>query len=275
MRFLMRFISLASSSKGNAALVSYNNTNVLVDCGISRKRIVEALSNYNLTLDDIDYILITHEHSDHIAGLPSILKDYDIKVISQRDTLSRIIKCCKEKNVNINTDNFIIISPVNVLNTDMAFEIGDIKFYPIKGHHDVASLYYKFVLGDTVIAILTDIGAYSDYTIRSIEDVDYLMLESNYDEDLILENSYPSWLKARIMGEGGHLSNRDTADIILKLAGKNVKEIYLSHISQDSNSEENALECVKRYIAESCQNEENLPIIKVASRTEITEIIND
>lgn len=271
----MRFISLASSSKGNASLISYNNTNVLVDCGISRKRIVEALSNYNLTLDDIDYILITHEHSDHIAGLPSILKDYDIKVISQRDTLSHIIKCCKEKNVNINTDNFIIISPVNVLNTDMAFEIGDIKFYPIKGHHDVASLYYKFVLGDTVIAILTDIGAYSDYTIRSIEDVDYLMLESNYDEDLILENSYPSWLKARIMGEGGHLSNRDTADIILKLAGKNVKEIYLSHISQDSNSEENALECVKRYIAESCQNEENLPKIKVASRTEITEIIND
>lgn len=271
----MRFISLASSSKGNSELISYKNTNVLVDCGISKKKIVEGLSKYNLTLNDINYILITHEHSDHISALPSILKDNDIKVISQRDTLSYIINYCEERNVKVNTDNFKIISPVNILNDNVSFELGDIEFYPLKGHHDVASLYYKFKLGDTIIAILTDIGAYNEYTVRTLEDVNYLMLESNYDEQMILENSYPMWLKTRIMGEDGHLSNRDSANLIMRLAGKCVKEVYLSHISKDSNSEENALNSVNKFIEDNFKSDLTLPAIKVASRLEITEIIND
>lgn len=271
----MRFISLASSSKGNSALISYKDTNILVDCGISKKRILEALDNYNLTLSDIKYILITHEHSDHISGLPAILKDNDIKIISQRETLSYIIKYCAEKDVKVNTDNFKIISPVNILNENVSFKLGDIEFYPLKGHHDVASLYYKFVLGDTTIAILTDMGSYNEYTIRTLDDVDYLMLESNYDETLILENQYPAWLKSRIMGEGGHLSNKDSANIIMKLAGKSIKEVYLSHISDDSNSEENALESVKKYLSDNYHGESDLPIINVAKRLDFTEIINE
>lgn len=271
----MRFISLASSSKGNAALISYKNTNILVDCGISKKRIVEILDSYGLTLGDINYILITHEHSDHIAGLPAILKDNDIKVISQRETLSAILKYCEDKNVKVNVDNFKIITPVNILNDNSLFELGDIKFYPLKGHHDVASLYYKFVLGDTVLAILTDIGEYNEYTVRTLEDVDYLMLESNYDEELLIGNSYPAWLKKRIMGDEGHLSNRDCANLIMELAGKNIKEIYLSHISEDSNTEENAISFVNQFINDNIENNIKLPVIRVAKRLEVTEIINN
>ena len=271
----MRFISLASSSKGNAALISYKNTNILVDCGISKKRIVELLDRYGLTLDDINYILITHEHSDHIAGLPAILKEHDIKIVSQRETLSYILKYCEDKNVKVNVDSFKIISPVNILNDNSLFELGDIKFYPLKGRHDVASLYYKFILGDTIVAILTDMGAYNEYNVRTLEDVDYLMLESNYDEEMLIGNNYPAWLKSRIMGEGGHLSNRDCANLIIKLAGKNVKEIYLSHISEDSNSEENAINFVNKYINDNFGDQANLPTIKVAKRLEVTEIIND
>lgn len=271
----MRFISLVSSSKGNCALISYKNTNILVDCGISKKKIVEGLDRYGLTLDDIDCILITHEHSDHVGGLPAILKDNDIKLVSQRETLLKIMNYCEEKNVKVNTDNFKIVAPVNILNENTSFTIGDIKFYPLKGCHDVASLYYKFELGDTKIAILTDMGAYNEYTIRTLEDVDYLMLESNYDEQIILENSYPAWLKNRIMGDGGHLSNRDSANIIMRLAGKKVKEVYLSHISADSNSEENAFNFVNKYIEDNYDGKEKLPIIKVAKRLEVTEIIND
>ena len=271
----MRFISLASSSKGNAALISYKNTNILVDCGISKKRIVASLEKYNLTLADIDCILITHEHSDHIGGLPSILKDYDIKVVSQRDTLSSIINYCESKNITVNTDNFKIVAPVNILNENSSISVGDIKFYPLKGCHDVSSLYYKFELGDIIIAILTDMGAYNEYTIRTLEDVDYLMLESNYDEQMILDNSYPAWLKTRIIGNGGHLSNRDTANIIMKLASKRLKEVYLSHISEDSNSEDNAYEFVTNYLKDNYKGLERLPQIKVSKRLDITEIICD
>ena len=271
----MKFISIASSSKGNCELISYKNTNILVDCGISKKRIDESLSKYNLTLDDIDSILITHEHSDHISALPSILKNHDIKIISQRETLLYIVKYCKDKGTIVNTDNFKIISPVNILNDNVAFEIKDIKFYPLKGKHDVKSLYYKFELGDTKIAILTDMGSYSDHTIRTLEDVDYLMLESNYDEEIILKNSYPAFLKQRIMGENGHLSNRNCADIIMNLAGKSIKEVYLSHISADSNSEENAYKYVNKYISDNYKGIDKLPKIKIAKRLDVTEILND
>ena len=271
----MRFISLASSSKGNCELISYKDTNILVDCGISKKKIVEGLGRYDLSLSDIDCILITHEHSDHVVGLPAILKDNDIKIVSQRETLMKIMNYCQDKNIKVNTDNFKIVAPVNILNDNAAFSVGDIKFYPLKGCHDVASLYYKFELGDTTIAILTDMGAYNDYTIRTLEDVDYLILESNYDEHIILENNYPAWLKTRIIGDGGHLSNRDSANIIMKLAGKKLKEVYLSHISADSNSEENAFSFVNKYIEDNFNSDKELPIIKVASRLEVTEIIND
>ncbi|MBP3200831.1 MAG: MBL fold metallo-hydrolase [Lachnospiraceae bacterium] len=273
----MRFISFASSSKGNCALISHKNTNVLVDCGISRKRIVDSLNRYNLGLEDIDCIFITHSHTDHILGLQNILKDYDIKIVSQRDTLINIANSLEKNNIKVNLNNFKIVSPINILNDNSYLSVGDIKFYPIKGCHDVPSLYYKFVLGDTVIAILTDMGKYTEYNLRTLEDVNYLMLECNYDSDMLLENSYPAILKDRIMGEGGHLSNVDCSNIILNIAGSNLKEVYLSHISADSNSEEYAYEFVTKYIKDNYKTNSNLqlPNIKVAKRQEITEIINN
>ena len=272
----MRFISFASSSKGNCALISYKNTNILVDCGISKKRIVESLKNYDLTLNDIDCIFITHSHSDHILGLQAILKDNDIKIVSQRDTLAFIANSLEEKNIKVNLKNFKIVNPINILNDNSGLHIGDIIFYPLKGCHDVPSLYYKFALDDTVIAILTDIGKYNDYNLRTLADVNYLMLECNYDSQLLLENSYPANLKDRIMGEGGHLSNIDCSNIILNIANDNLKEVYLSHISDDSNSEEYAYEFVNRFLHDNydIKNHGILPNIKVAKRLDITEILN-
>lgn len=271
----MRFISFASSSKGNCALISYKNTNVLVDCGISKKRIVECLSKYNLTLNDIDCIFITHSHTDHISGLQSILKDNDIKIVSQRDTLKFIANFLEEKGVKANLENFKIVSPINILNENSCMSVGDIKFYPLKGCHDVPSLYYKFVLGDTVVAILTDMGKYNEYNLRTLNDVKYLMLECNYDNDLLMNNSYPPYLKNRILGAGGHLSNINCSEIIMKIANDNLKEVYLSHISEDSNSEEYAYEFVTKYLEENYTGENKLPSIKVSKRVEITEIFND
>lgn len=271
----MRFISFASSSKGNCALISYKNTNVLVDCGISKKRIVESLSKYGLTLNDIDCIFITHSHADHISGLQSVLKDNDIKIVSQRDTLKSIAKFLDEKGVKANLENFKIVSPINILNENSCMSVGDIKFYPLKGCHDVPSLYYKFVLGDTIVAILTDMGQYNDYNLRTLDDVKYLMLECNYDNDMLMDNSYPPFLKNRILGSGGHLSNINCSEIIMKIANDNLKEVYLSHISDDSNSEEYAYEFVTKYLEENYKEERKLPEIKVSKRVEITEILNN
>lgn len=271
----MRFISFASSSKGNCTLISYKNTNILVDCGLSKKRIVENLLRYNLTLDDIDCIFITHEHSDHIQGLPIILKEHDIKIVSQRETLKKILDLLEEKEIKPNLDNFKIISPVNVLNENSLFEVKDIKFYPLKGCHDVPSLYYKFILGDTKIAIMTDLGKYNQYNIMTLSDVNYLMLECNYDKQMLIDGNYSPQLKLRVSGEGGHLSNIDCSEIIMKIANKSLVDVYLSHISDQNNSEEYAYEFVTKYIKENYNGSNNLPTIKLAKRLEVTEILNN
>ena len=271
----MKFVSLASSSSGNCTLVSYKNTNILVDCGISKKRVVDALKDYNLTLDDIKCIFVTHEHSDHISGIASILKDHDIKIVSQRATLIKIFNDCETKGIHPNVNSFKIVCPVNIMNENSGLIVGDIVFYTLKGNHDVPSVYYKFILGDTVIAILTDIGAYNEYNIRSLEDVNYLMLECNYDEQMMLDNEYPSWLKARIMSNNGHLSNVDCAELIMKLANDKLKAVYLSHISEKANTEDYAYEFVMKYLNENCDNADKLPIVKVAKRLALTEIINE
>ena len=272
----MKFISFASSSKGNCALISYKNTNILVDCGISKKRIVENLNKYNLTLNDINCIFITHSHTDHILGLQGILKDNDIKIVSQRETLMEIAKFLENKGIKVNYDNFKIINPINILNDSSFIRVGDIKVFPLKGCHDVPCLYYKFSLGDVNLAILTDMGKYNDYNLMTLSDINYLMLECNYDTEMLMNNSYPLKLKDRIIGDGGHLSNINCSEIIMKIANESLKEVYLSHISEDSNSEEYAYEFVTKYIGNNFKNKNNvnLPTIKVAKRLEATEIIN-
>lgn len=272
----MKFVSFASSSRGNCAFISYKDTNILVDCGISKKRIVENLAKYEKTLDDIDCILITHEHDDHISGLPSILKDSDVKIMSQRDTLKAIVDYCGKKGVKVNLENFKIARPVNTFNEDIYIEIKDVKVYPIKGSHDVPSVFYKFSLGDTRLAIMTDIGMYNDYILRSIKDAKYLMLECNYDTEMLMSSEkYPPFLKSRILSEKGHLSNVNCAEIIMQLSAKDVKKVYLSHISEETNSEDYAIDFVNRYIEENYTLSDALPEINVCKRIESTIIVDD
>ena len=272
----MKFISFASSSKGNCKFMSHKDTNILIDCGISRKRIVENLRLLNKTLDDIDCIFITHSHTDHILGLPMILKDSNVKVASQRKTLESIVSYCETKGTNIKTSNFKVLQPMNFEDTFSYININDIKVIPLKGSHDVPSLYYKIILGDKKVAILTDMGAYTNYTINSLLDVDYLMLECNYDEQMLTDNvNYSLELKNRIRSNNGHLSNVACSEMIMKLASGKIKEVYLSHISDENNSEEYALEFVKKYLKDNYKDEYKLPKINIAKRVEKTIIYDD
>ena len=249
MKLSKRFVSFASSSKGNCTLISHKDTNILVDCGISKKRIEENLSLYDLTLSDIDCILLTHSHSDHIIGLTKVLECFDIKVAGLRDTLVSVSDLLEKSNIKVNYDNFKILRPINYQNPEMAIKINDIKFLPLKGCHDVPSLYYKFELGDVKLAILTDMGQYNENVIESLKDVNYLMLECNYDVEMLMNSNRPQMLKSRIMGAGGHLSNVECAEIIAKVSNESLKEVYLSHISEEANSEEYALSFVEEVLS--------------------------
>ena len=143
--------------------------------------------------------------------------------------------------------------------------------YPLKGCHDVPSLYYKFVLGDTKLAILTDMGDYNENVIRNLSDVDCLMLECNYDTELLIESNRSNYLKSRIAGPGGHLSNIQCCEILSKLIGGQLKKVYLSHISNETNSESYAYDYVTKYLSNlGIKDIHN--IVYVAKRLELTEI---
>ena len=136
------------------------------------------------------------------------------------------------------------------------------------------SLYYKFVLGDMKIAILTDMGRYNEMVLRNLSDVDYMMLECNYDYDMLMNSNRTAELKARITGIGGHLSNKDCSEILEDLFEKKLKKVFLSHISDEANSEEYALEYVTNYFIEKGKDK-FIDNINIARRLELTEIIID
>ena len=179
---------------------------------------------------------------------------------------------CLIRRRNSNPHTPPINVPMNLLNDEHYITLKDIKICPLKGCHDKPSLYYKFILGDIKIAILTDMGRYNEMVLRNLSDVDYMMLECNYDYDMLMNSSRPPELKARITGIGGHLSNKDCSEILEDLFDKRLKKVYLSHISDEANSEEYALEYVTNYFIEKGKNE-FIDNIKIAKRLELTEMI--
>lgn len=270
----MKFISFASSSDGNAAYISYKNTDALVDCGIGIKKLVECLGKIDKTVQDIKYVFITHEHIDHIKSIVPLFKmNPNIIITGLSSTMITIAKKFLENSIVLRDRNFHSIYSDNPSDANKSSIFGDIIVYKYSGFHDVPSVYYKFIMGKEKVAIITDMGKYNDNVIETISDVDYLMLECNYDKEMLLNNPkyYPP-LKNRIMGPNGHLSNVDTSEIIMKLAGKNVKRVYLSHISPNNNTEEYALSFVNDYIKNHYSGDKVLPEILVAKQKEMTYI---
>ena len=274
----MKFISLSSSSEGNCIFVSYLNTNILIDLGISFKNLVDNLSKIGHTIDDIDFVLITHEHSDHTKGLPMFYKYSKAILISQKHTLLSIKNQFDKTDKVFPIDLCRVIYPLNGMNESSGeiINLKDIKVIPFFCSHDVPCVFYKFILGNKKIAIVTDLGTYDEYTIRNLLDVNYMMLECNYDtEKLISCSNYTYDLKKRIMSDKGHLSNTQCAELIIKLLNDNLKIVALSHISKNSNDEEFAYNYTINFIKNNYKDNKTLPKIFSTHRKEITEIFND
>ena len=264
----MRFVSLASGSNGNSTYIGTEKTHILVDAGCSRKKILEGLNFLELDFSDVSGIFVTHEHIDHIAALRVILKKNHIPVYATRGTIEGI-RLSDKKN-ELDDADFRVIHP------DEIVEVGDMTINPMKISHDAREpVGFRISSGNKKVAVATDLGCYDDYTVKSLQDMDALLLESNHDLRMLQTGPYPYRLKARIAGNKGHLSNDKSGELICKLLNNHLKGIVLGHLSDKNNMPELAYETVRLAIdmGNNPYNSKDF-LLQVAKRSEISEVIN-
>lgn len=215
--------SLNSGSNGNCYYVGNNNEAVLVDVGISCKEVEKRMTRLNLPLDKIKAIFISHEHGDHIKGVQTLSKKYNLPVYITEQTL---------KNSHLALDTHL----VNSFNGYETIKIGNLIVSPFPKRHDASDPYSFIVEGNGVkIGVLTDIGSICQHVIENFKQCHAAFLEANYDEGLLDSGYYPYYLKERIRSDKGHLSNKQALDLFVNHRSEKMSHVILSHLSKDNN----------------------------------------
>lgn len=222
----MQMHSFASGSGGNCTLVSAGNKYILVDVGVSLKKINMCLIRHGLTLADISAVFITHEHRDHVGALPMLEKNTEIPVITSEGTARGVIGTRK-----ITGKNFSYIRAGETI------EIEGIAVTAFSTPHDAAESFgYTFEHNGNKAAIVTDLGQVTDEVREAVCGAGIVLLEANHDEHMLRLGPYPWRLQKRIMGPEGHLSNRAAGELALEAAKHGVKHIMLAHLSEENNT---------------------------------------
>ena len=231
----MKFCSLYSGSSGNSLFVQGNETKILVDSGVSAKKITEALDSIDIDIKDINAILVTHEHIDHIRSLGTISKKYNIPIYASLGTWNGIQN---EKSV-------IEIEEKNYFKVGEKFEIGELKIMPFQTSHDAMdSCGFSIEHEDKKISIATDLGEVTNEVMNNLKHSKFILLESNYEPEVLKFCSYPYSLKSRISSNRGHLSNKDAGNTISELVENGLENVMLGHLSKESNFPELAYKSV-------------------------------
>ncbi|WP_244825577.1 MBL fold metallo-hydrolase [Caballeronia sp. TF1N1] len=223
----MRFASLGSGSEGNALLVEATSgtttTRVLLDCGFSAKEAERRLARLGCRADELDAIVITHEHTDHIGSALTLARKWSIPLHMSWGTA----RACGADEANVQ---------LNVLWGDESVAIGDISLLPYTVPHDAREpLQYVFSDGSSRLGVLTDVGVSTPHILNVLSGCDALVLESNHDIDMLAGSRYPTSLKARIGGTHGHLNNDAAAAILAALDRSKLRHLVAAHLSQQNN----------------------------------------
>ncbi len=238
----MRFIVLASGSGGNATYLEIGSKKFLIDIGISLRQIQSRLEQKNKKLDQLDGIFITHEHTDHVNGLVSAAKKFKPRIYMTEGTyknLSRVILTGLDSSL------------VEIVNFEEFIMIDGFTVRPFMTYHDALEpCGYKFTESGKNLVYMTDSGYFPQKQFDIIANADAYIIESNHEPELLLESDRPWLLKKRILDDQGHLSNEDSANLMIKVLGANTKTICLAHLSQECNTPEVALQVYQRVFEE-------------------------
>ena len=242
---MIKFQSFLSGSSGNCTFVTNSYTKLLVDCGANGRYIEECLDRIGVLPQEIDAILISHGHRDHVSGAGVVSRRFDIPIYASQGTWEEMTSIIG----NINTTNTKIID----LNDDTTF--GDIKIRPFSIPHDAkGALAYRIETENSKMAIATDIGHISDEIFDNLRGCDFVIIEANHDLEMLRNGRYPYYLKKRIMSDTGHLSNNDCGKLCAMLAKTGTKSFWLGHLSNENNTCTLAYNTVKETLLSSNVN---------------------
>ncbi len=225
----MRIASIGSGSRGNATIVTTETTAIMVDCGFSLRETEQRLDDFGLTADDIDAILVTHEHADHIKGVGAFARKYRTPVWLTHGTLQ--------------ADRFGALPLMETIVPESDFKIGNLTITPFSVPHDALEpCQFRFDDGAISLGILTDTGMITPHIIDMLDGVNALLLECNHDSLMLDESEYPDSLKQRVGGDYGHLNNDQAAHLLKNMNTRNLSYIAAMHLSENNNTPQLAKE---------------------------------
>ncbi len=231
------FCPLGSGSKGNSIYVGTDDTKILIDAGLSGRAIKQRLAEINVDLADIDAILITHEHSDHIQGLPVLALKLGIPVFANADTAKGIANCLND------------CPRFKIFTTGDTFEFGDFEIHPFSIQHDTLDpVAFTIRTGSLKLGFCADLGFVSTLVKRQLQECDYLYIEANHDPDMVRNSPRPMVYKQRVLSRSGHLSNSECGQLLQEISHSSLKHVHLAHLSQECNTHDKALDTVKEHI---------------------------
>ena len=234
----MELCSITSGSSGNCIYVGTDNTHLIIDAGISGKKIEAGLNDIGLKTSEMDGILVTHEHADHIASLGVLARRYGLPIYATAGTIEGILS---SPSLGKFPDGLF-----REIKADESFNIKDIDIRPVKISHDANEpVAYRFNHADHSVGVCTDLGIYDDYIVEAFTGVNALLLEANHDVNMLQVGSYPYYLKRRILGDKGHLSNELSGQLLCRLLHDKLDTVLLGHLSAENNLAELAYETVR------------------------------
>jgi phosphoribosyl 1,2-cyclic phosphodiesterase len=227
----MKIKTIASGSKGNCTIVCCNDTNLIIDMGITFLTLQKCLEENSLSFNDFSGILITHCHNDHIKGLSTLMKKTQLKAYIPKEMYESMKEYIPYPKCIFIEDNF---------------QINDVEIELIHTSHDApASVGYIIKQDDKSLVYVTDTGYINRKFLERMKNHDLYLIESNHDEIMLMDGPYPRFLKERVISDRGHLSNHTTAGYLKKIIGPKTKNIILAHLSETNNTKEKALEAIK------------------------------
>lgn len=231
----MQFCPLASGSKGNCLYLRTPKTQILIDAGLSAKATAERLGVFGACLEEIQAILITHEHTDHIKGVATLANKLNIPIFANSDTARGILAACGG-----------ISLPFKIFSTGETFFFADLEIHPFSIQHDTLDpVAFTIKTGSCKLGICTDLGCVTTLVKNHLQACDYLFVEANHQPSMVHACNRPLIYKQRVLSRQGHLSNEECAELIGSVIHSGLKHIYLAHLSSECNHPDVALSIVR------------------------------